>query len=87
MARIVREDTPDIRVTFSEEAKADQGNAPAVDAVEVVRCKDCECWMYEYDDEGLCVTDVAPIDDGTDGVARLAMDFCSYGKRRVDDGK
>lgn len=54
--------------------------APTVDAVEVVRRKDCENWMYEYDDVGLCVTDVPDID----GVQRLAQDFCSYGERRTD---
>lgn len=57
--------------------------APVVDAVDVVRCKDCECWKHEYDDEGLCLTDVAPIDGDFGGVPRLAMDFCSYGERRV----
>ena len=51
---------------------------PTVDAVEVVRCKDCENWMYEYDDVGLCVTDVPDID----GVQRHACDFCSYGERK-----
>ena len=43
-----------------------------------VRCKDCKCWCYEYDDVGLCVTDVPDID----GVQRLADDFCSYGERK-----
>ena len=51
---------------------------PTVDAVEVVRCKDCKHWCYEYDDVGLCVTDVPDID----GVQRLADDFCSYGERK-----
>ena len=51
------------------------------DVVPVVRCKDCKCWMYEYDDVGLCVTDVPDID----GVQRLACDFCSYGERRTDE--
>ena len=50
------------------------------DVVEVVRCKYCKLWMYEYDDVGLCVTDVPDID----GVQRLADDFCSYGERRTD---
>ena len=48
--------------------------------VEVVRCKDCKHWCYEYDDVGLCVTDVPDID----GVQRLADDFCSYGERRTE---
>ena len=56
---------------------------PIVDAVPVVRCKDCKHWMYEYDDVGLCVTDVPDIE----GVQRLACDFCSYGERRTDERK
>ena len=56
-------------------------NAPAVNAVEVVRCKDCKHWMYEYDDVGLCVTDVPDID----GVQRRANDFCSYGERKDNE--
>ncbi len=53
----------------------------AVDAVPAVRCKDCKHWCYEYDDVGLCVTDVPDID----GVQRLADDFCSYGERRNEN--
>ena len=55
-------------------------DAPIVDAVEVVRCKDCKNWMYEYCDVGLCVTDAPDID----GVQRRADDFCAYGERRTD---
>ena len=51
-----------------------------VDAVPVVRCKDCEYWMYEFDEVGLCVVD-AP---DTDGVERLTFDFCSCGERKTD---
>lgn len=52
--------------------------APAVDAVEVVRCGECEHWMYINDDVGLCVVDVPDID----GVVRNADFFCKYGERR-----
>ena len=52
-------------------------SAPTVDAVEVVRCKDCRHWMYEYDDVGLCCADVPDID----GVERTALNFCSIGER------
>ena len=45
---------------------------------EVVRCHECEYWMYEYDDVGLCVIDVPDID----GVQRFDHDFCSYGERK-----
>lgn len=46
---------------------------PAVDAVEVVRCKDCKMWRgNDYD--GCCIKN---------GLAtRMANDFCSYGERK-----
>lgn len=51
------------------------------DVVKVVRCMDCKNWMYEFDDVGLCVTDVPDID----GVQRLAHDYCSYGERKDNE--
>ena len=56
-------------------------NAPAVDAVEVVRCKDCE---YSFRNRGH-KKDACPIRDaniwlGGDG-------FCSLGVRRGEDGE
>ncbi len=49
-------------------------NAPAVDAVEVVRCKDCKWWQTSgcwYHQPGKCVD-------------RDPSDFCSDGERRID---
>lgn len=49
--------------------------APAVDAVEVVRC--CECkWWHEDDDVGYC--------DNPDGLDNYAKpdEFCSYRERK-----
>lgn len=59
------------------EALRELENAPAVDAVPVVRCEDCGCYMSESDKyvEHCCLTGL-PVDAG---------DFCSYGKRREDD--
>ena len=58
-------------------------NAPAVDAVEVVRCKDCKrCDGFpkmeiEEDEVGICkVTRMVVFPDF----------FCNYGERRADDG-
>ena len=53
---------------------------PAVDAVPVVRCKDCKSWtrhsgVASYSPTGLCSTWA----DTT-----LGVDFCSYGERRAD---
>lgn len=45
--------------------------APAVDAVEVVRCKDCKHWAH-----GDCYR----------LELSRPNDFCSYGERREDDG-
>ena len=57
--------------------------APAVDAVEVVRCKDCKrCDGFpkmeiEEDEVGICkVTRMVVFPDF----------FCNYGERRADDG-
>jgi hypothetical protein len=46
-------------------------NAPTVDAVEVVRCKDCEYYNGEYK---YCVNDIFAKPNG----------YCSYGKRKED---
>ena len=55
--------------------------APAVDAVPIIRCKDCKLWMYINDDVGLCVVDVPDIE----GVVREAHSFCNYGERKTDE--
>lgn len=47
-------------------------NAPTVDAIEVVRCKDCEYSNGEYK---YCVNDIFAKPNG----------YCSYGKRKEDD--
>ena len=49
--------------------------AQTVDAVEVVRCRECK-WWQEDDDVGHC--------DNPDGLDNYAKpdDFCSYGKQK-----
>lgn len=47
-------------------------DCPTVDAVEVVRCRDCEHWDDEW-----CVINEAYFEDD---------DFCSYGKRKENRG-
>ena len=60
--------------------------APAVDAVEVVRCKDCKHFnMREME----CQNDAVSTDH--EGGASYSLnfyldDFCSYGERREADG-
>lgn len=49
--------------------------APAVDAVEVVRCKDCK------------YRDGTPGQPNIQCYQMHDDDFCSYGERRADDGK
>lgn len=59
-------------------------NAPAVDAVEVVRCKDCKHKRHlqgATDEANVC-----GLGWGLSGIV-AEEDFCSYGKRRADDGK
>lgn len=52
-------------------------NAPTIDAVEVVRCKDCE-WRGK---PGCAVRIVDESDKPKDD------DFCSWGERREDENK
>ena len=56
-------------------------NQPTIDAVPVVRCKNCKHWSRDGngygDDESHCTNP-----DGLDNYAR-ADDFCSYGERTV----
>ena len=55
-------------------------NAPTIDAVPVVRCRECK-WWQEDDDIGHC--------DNPDGLDNYAKpdDFCSYGERKEgEDG-
>jgi hypothetical protein len=49
-------------------------NAPTVDVVEVVRCKDCKHYYH-----GTCTNDFAL------NLMR-ENDYCSYGERRSDNG-
>ena len=56
-------------------------NAPTVDAVEVVRCKDCK----HYDNgEGIqwCILNSHFAQDGADWNSFPENGFCSYGERR-----
>ena len=52
-------------------------NAPAVDAVPVVRCRDCKFgdWDSEPHDAMVCMRT-------KDGFWRSGNDFCSFGKRK-----
>ena len=51
--------------------------APTVDAVEVVRCKDCKRWEYDAKRmAGLCKRHIN---------YTAQYDFCSYGERREDN--
>ncbi len=56
-------------------------NAPTIDAVPVVRCKDCKFgdWDSEPDDAMVCMRT-------KDGFWRSGNDFCSYGERKEGVG-
>ena len=54
--------------------------APTIDAVPVVRCKDCKFgdWDSEPNDAMVCMRT-------KDGFWRSGNDFCSYGERKGGD--
>ena len=64
-------------------AIADLADAPTVDAVGVVRCRDCKFgdWDSEPDDAMVCIRT-------KDGFWRSGNDFCSFGewKEGADNG-
>jgi len=51
-------------------------NAPTIDAVEVVRCKDCKHYDQAWDKRGACFNS-----KGVFGILN-DDDYCSYGERR-----
>lgn len=55
--------------------------APTVDVVEVVRCRNCKYgdWDSKPDDAMVCMRT-------KDGFWRSGNDFCSYGERKGGDG-
>lgn len=61
-----------LRVTGTDEI-------PTVNAVPVVRCRECRHWRPD-EDEGHC--------DNPDGLDNYALptDFCSYGERKGGEG-
>ena len=54
-------------------------NAPTIDAVPVVRCKDCKCWTEWANGTGSCNRFTL------DWIGTDADDFCSMGERKDDD--
>lgn len=52
-------------------------DAPTIDAVPVVRCKDCEHW-----NEDALACDTLPWVNSSEHANWYADDFCSYGERK-----
>ena len=59
---------------------SDIKNAPTVDAVPVVRCKDCKHW---HKDAVFC--GYMPYGEASERVNWYVDDFCSYGERKDSD--
>ena len=55
-------------------------DAPTVDAVEVVRCRDCKHWHKET-----LFCDYMPYGEAQERVNWYADDFCSYGERKDNE--
>jgi hypothetical protein len=55
---------------------------PTIDAVPVVRCKDCEHWNKDA-----MACDTLPWVDSSEHANWYADDFCSYGERKDGGGK
>lgn len=55
-------------------------NTPTVDAVEVVRCRECKHWHKET-----LFCDYMPYGEAQERVNWYADDFCSYGERKDNE--
>ena len=53
--------------------------APTIDAVPVIRCKDCKHWQYDS-----CFVDSAEGDAESIILDRFAFDFCSRAERKEE---
>ena len=60
-------------------------NAPTIDAVPVVRCKDCRHWCEMQNLTGACLRLCAI--DGALWMGTDAIDYCSYGEGKDDDAR
>lgn len=60
-------------------------NAPTIDAVEVIRCKDCAHSYYEYHGEYLFCKHEKNKSFGS-GIIVCPNHFCGYGERKDTDG-
>ena len=56
-------------------------NFPTVDAVEVVRCRDCKHRGTDY-----CIFHIKGCPADEELLRKLDNDFCSYGERKDGDG-
>ena len=79
LEKIAKEDRMDC--FYLDEITQEIFDAPTVDAVEVVRCKDCKHFKDWGDGNKTCYLwtdqwDMPTVDDA----------FCSYGERRTDNG-
>ena len=80
---LIRDD-PEISGRMYARMKMHINEATVVDAVEVVRCKDCHWWRHinKRNGCGICRHEVFSVDDCTIDPVTEPDDFCSYGERR-----
>ena len=55
-------------------------NAPTIDAVPVVRCKDCKFYETKHYYKGICKNIIGMVD------VKDGNSFCSYGERKENRG-
>lgn len=66
----------DVNISFRFLTEYGIKYAPTIDAVEVVRCKDCKYWVYNF--KGCSRNPCTE--------PWYATDFCSYGERKESNG-
>lgn len=90
MPRLIDAEELELQFDVSDEdiiAKEIIRNAPTVDAVPVVRCRECENWKPYGSKAARKLGDPLERYGGCEiwHGGHLESDFCSYGKRKVDE--
>lgn len=74
------EEAQDLRTLSTKTVGQAISKTPTVDAVPVIRCKDCKHWQYES-----CFVESEEGDAESIILDRFAFDFCSRAERRTDE--
>lgn len=79
LIEFIVEEAQDLRMLSTKTVGQAISKTPTVDAVPVIRCKDCKHWQYES-----CFVESEECDAESIILDRFAFDFCSRAERKEE---